>query len=264
MAVQARGEPRTGGDTHVGDVDLAAVGALLADAGRCKVLLALGDRRALPASRLAAEAGVTPATASSHLAKLVAGGLLLVERHGRHRFYRLSGPKVGRLIEVLAELAPAQPVRSLRQGSRAQALRDARTCYDHLAGRLGVAVMAGMLDRGYLCGGDGTFDPGRAFRDRLNALGSDVDYRLTGAGRGCMSDLGVRLGSAPPVIRYCIDWSEQHHHLSGMVGRQLLDRLVELDWVRRSDASRAVQVTGSGRGGLASTFGITWPPAADP
>ncbi len=245
-------------DAHSGDVDLAAIGALLADPGRCQVLLALGDGRALPASRLAAEAGVSPSTASSHLAKLTAGGLLSVERHGRHRFYRLSGASVGHLIESLAQLAPAQTVRSLRQGTRAQALRSARSCYDHLAGRLGVEIMASLLERGCLQGGDGTFDPARAAGDHLNAHGRDVDYRFTSAGLKLMSDIGVPR-SGRPAVRYCIDWSEQRHHLSGAVGRHLLARLVELDWVRRSPTSRAVSVTNRGRDSLASRFGVEWP-----
>src|SRR6201996_7375697 len=138
-----------------GDSDIAAVGALVADRGRCRILLALGDGRALPASRLADGAGVSPATASSHLRKLTEAGLLAVETHGRHRYYRLAGPDVGRLIEALQQLAPAAPVRSLRQDTRARAIREARTCYDPLAGRLGVTLMQTMIESGYLSGGDG-------------------------------------------------------------------------------------------------------------
>src|SRR5438270_3199435 len=105
-----------------GDADIAKVGALVADPARARILLALGDRRALPASVLAQEAGVAASTASAHLSKLVRGRLLAVERHGRHRYYRIAGPQVGELIEALGRLAPATPVRSLRQGTRAQAL----------------------------------------------------------------------------------------------------------------------------------------------
>jgi DNA-binding transcriptional ArsR family regulator len=130
-------EGRMGGDT-----DIAAVGALVADPGRSQILLALDDGRALPAGRLALEAGVSAVAASSHLAKLTDAGLLTVEPHGRFRYDRLAGPEVGALIEALQRVAPRQPIRSLRQGTRAKALRDARTCYDHLAGRLGVAVMS--------------------------------------------------------------------------------------------------------------------------
>jgi len=227
------------------------------------VLLALDDGRALPASLLAAEAGVTPATASSHLSKLVAAGLLTVERHGRNRYYRISGPKVGQLIEVLTQLAPAQPIRSLRQGTRANALREARTCYDHLAGRLGVALMRGLLDRGQLTGGDGTFNPDRAEHDKRTGYGHDVDYWLTADGHAFLTDFGIALPSRRPAVRYCIDWSEQRHHLAGALGRSLLSRFVELDWIRRASAHRAVHVTDTGRAGLSQVFGLQ-PDGANP
>jgi DNA-binding transcriptional ArsR family regulator len=239
-----------------GDTDIAAVGALVADPARCRMLLALDDGRALPASRLASEAGVSAPTASSHLRKLTEAGLLAVETHGRNRYYRLAGPAVGRLIEALQQLAPPAPIRSLRQSTRANALRTARTCYDHLAGRLGVELMASLIDAGYLAGGDGTFDPLAARQDRRTGYGRDVDYTLTDRGRQFITDFGVDLPARRPVIRYCVDWSEQRHHLAGGLGRGLLGRLIEQDWIRRSPESRAVQVTTAGHAGLADTFGI--------
>ncbi len=130
-----------------GDADIATVGALVSDRTRGRILLALGDGRALPASVLADEAGVATSTASAHLSKLLDGGLLAVEQHGRHRYFRIAGPDVGELLEALARVAPAAPVRSLRQGTRAQAVRFARTCYDHLAGVLGTRLMAALIER---------------------------------------------------------------------------------------------------------------------
>lgn len=239
-----------------GDADISVVGALLSDPGRCRVLWALGDGRALPAGRLADEAGVSAATGSAHLGKLLDAGLLAVEAHGRHRYYRLAGPTVGRLLETMAQLAPAAPVRSLRQHTRAHALREARTCYDHLAGRLGVAVMGAMLQRKLLRGGDGRFDPDRPGADRLSAYGRDVDYELTGEGTAFLAELGVVLPPRRPVVRYCIDWSEQAHHLAGGLGAGLLSRLVELEWVCRNPGSRAVDVTDQGRAGLAELLAI--------
>ncbi|HZE37533.1 MAG TPA: winged helix-turn-helix domain-containing protein [Stackebrandtia sp.] len=239
-----------------GDVDITPIAALLADASRAKVLNALGDGRALPASVLAGEAGVSASTVSAHLAKLVDGGLLRVERHGRHRYFRFASPKVATLLETMALLSPTAPVRSLREGNRAQALRSARTCYDHLAGRLGVRIMRSLLDRGAIAGGDGYFDVDDPGSDHLSGQGSEIDYELTEDGQSFLDKLGVHI---PPgrrrLVRYCVDWSEQQHHLAGRLGRAILDHTLREDWVRRSSA-RALRVTDSGRAALLEHFGI--------
>jgi DNA-binding transcriptional ArsR family regulator len=247
-----------------GDADIAAVAEVLADRSRSRMLMALDGGRALPASRLAAEAGVAPSTCSAHLSRLVRAGLLTVEPHGRHRYYRLAGPHVAELLEAIARMAPPLPVRSLREGTKAEAVRRARTCYDHLAGRLGVAIMSALLDRGALDGGDGAFDPGRAERDRLSAPGWDVAYVLTENGRAMLGDLGIDCSPAGkrPFVRYCVDWSEQRHHLAGALGARLLDRFAELRWIERRTATRAVTVTEAGTRGLADALGLDvapWP-----
>src|SRR3954452_12886260 len=243
-----------------GDVDLAAIGAVLAEPARARMLLALGDGRALPAGTLASEAGVAASTASEHLARLVDSGLVSVHPQGRHRYFRLAGPEVGELIEQLARLAPAGPVRSLREHTRAHAMRAARTCYDHLAGRLGVAVFGSLIDNGCVVGGDGTHDLEGDGQDRLSAVGRDHDYRLTHHGRSRLRSLGDALPRARPdgaiALGYCVDWTEQRHHLSGVVGRALLDRLLELRWVRRADRGRAVHVTDLGRERFAADLGV--------
>lgn len=248
-----------------GDADIATVGALFADPARARMLLALGDGRALAASVLADEARVARSTASAHLAKLVDGGLLAVERHGRHRYFRLAGPQVGELIETLAGMAPAAPVRSLRDGTRANAVRTARTCYDHLAGQLGTELMDALLERRLLAGGDGRFHPERARRDRLSAPGSDVDYRLTDRGHAELAAFGVDFDALArrrrPLIRYCMDWSEQRHHLAGALGAALATRMFELDWVSRARRGRAVHLTPEGAAGLRETFGLQVVPA---
>jgi DNA-binding transcriptional ArsR family regulator len=243
-----------------GDADIARIGALVADPARARMLMALGDGRALAASVLADEAGVAASTASAHLAKLVDGGLLTVQRHGRHRYFALAGPQVGALIETLAGLAPPAPVNSLRQGTRAHQVRTARTCYDHLAGRLGTGLMSALIERDLLAGGDGTFDPNAARRDRLSAPGSDHDYRLTDRGHDELSAFGVDFDQlaarSRPLIRYCVDWSEQRHHLAGSLGAALAARMLELGWVSRARQGRAVLVTPAGSRGLARTFGL--------
>jgi len=130
---------------------------------------ALGDGRALAASVLACEAGVSASTASAHLGRLLDGGLVTVECHGRHRYYRLAGADVAHMLEAMARVSPPAPVTSLREGTHAQALRLARTCYDHLAGRLGTALMATMISGNLISGGDGRFAPTSATRDRRSA-----------------------------------------------------------------------------------------------
>jgi DNA-binding transcriptional ArsR family regulator len=243
-----------------GDVELAAVGGLLADRARCRILLALDDGRALPASVLADEAGVSRPTASSHLGKLAEAGLVRVDQHGRHRYYRLAGPLVGDLLEAMMRLGPTRPVRSLREGNRAAQLRTARTCYDHLAGRLGVAVMSSMLDRGHLVGGDGAHDPDRAVEDTPTGYGRDVDYEVTEPGWDFLGGLGVDLRPGRRrLVRYCVDWSEQRHHLGGRLGRSLLETFLERGWVRRREATRSVAVTDEGAAAFAHHFGIAVP-----
>jgi DNA-binding transcriptional ArsR family regulator len=243
-----------------GDADFAAVGALIGDPGRARVLQALADGRELAASVLADEAGVAGSTASVHLRKLVDGGLVVAERRGRHRYFRLAGPDVARALEALARIAPPAPVRSLREGTKASAVRAARTCYDHLAGRLGVALMSGLIAEGVLTGGDGRHDRRRARRDRPSAAGRDLDYRLTDGGAHRLRDLGVDVDGAlagpRAPIRYCVDWSEQEHHLAGALGAAFAARAFELGWIERLPRTRAVLVTDEGRRGFAERVGV--------
>jgi hypothetical protein len=163
------------------------------------------------------------------------------------------------LLEALARVSPPAPVRSLQQGTRAQAVRFARTCYDHLAGVLGTELMAAMLERELLTGGDGTFDPEAASDDRLAAPGFDFDDRLTPRGVEHLTTFGIDFDALPrrrPLIRYCVDWSQQRHHLAGSLGAALSDRMFELGWLRRARRSRAVQITDDGTDGLQRSFGV--------
>jgi DNA-binding transcriptional ArsR family regulator len=251
-----------GGRPQVGDADLSVIGTALADKGRCKILLALADGRALPASVLAGEAGVSAATASTHLRKLCDVGLLHVVRKGRWRYFRLAGDEVGKLIETLARLSPTQPIRSLREGTRAHAIRLARCCYNHIAGRLGVAITGALIDHGYLTGHDGSIDLDRLRGDRLaGGLLDQVTYQLTEPGRGALRQLDV----TPPdddTVRCCVDWTEQRHHVAGSLGRALLDGLTATGWIRPAPRSRALLITDEGKRGLRDHLGLTWPPPA--
>lgn len=249
---------RNGSPAVAGHVDISAPARLFADPARSRLLMALADGRALPAGRLASEAGVAASTASGHLALLLEAGALRVERQGRHRYYRIADPRIVRLIEDLAGLAPTVPVRSLREGTRENALRRARLCYDHVAGRLGVEMMTGLIAAGAISGGDGAHHPESAPTDRLSAPGHDVDYRLTDRGEDVMAELGVdvpalRCGRRP-LIRYCIDWTEQRHHLAGALGAAVTAGMLERGWLRRTPVPRAVRLTDRGERGLAAVL----------
>ncbi|MER5890237.1 winged helix-turn-helix domain-containing protein [Streptomyces sp. NPDC001941] len=239
--------------------DIARAAALIADPSRAKMLKGLADGRALPAGVLADEAGVSAATASVHLAKLVEAGFVTVVAQGRRRYYRLSGPDVCTAMEALALIAPPLPVTSLKQSNRTAALHRARTCYDHLAGQLGVDLMGALLGLGVLTGYDGVHRPEEAVRDRPASYGGDIRYELTDAGRERLRELGVdadRLPPRRPAVLYCVDWSEQRHHLAGGLGAALAARLFELDWVRWGASPRVVQVTDEGAAGLERRLGM--------
>jgi DNA-binding transcriptional ArsR family regulator len=253
MDVSSRDMVRRGGD-----VDLAGPAELIGHPARAAMLLALLDGRALPMSTLADEAGVAPSTASAHLSRLVAGDLLSVRQEGRHRYYQLANEDVAQSLEALARLARPRPIRSLRADTRAHALRTARTCYDHIAGHLGVAIMGSLVRRKALVGGDGRHHADSA--DRLAAPGRAHDYRLTDRGRELFEELGVVVKPGRRrLVGYCVDWTEQRHHLAGAAGAALLDRVEELGWVRRGP-KRALKITDAGREGFNRHFGLSATP----
>ncbi|WAL63651.1 metalloregulator ArsR/SmtB family transcription factor [Amycolatopsis cynarae] len=245
-----------------GDADIAATAALFADPARVRVLAALADGRSLAASVLAGEAGLSAQGTSAHLAKLREAGLVTVERSGRHRFYRLAGPEVAEVMETLARFAPPQPVRSLRAGTRAQALRFARTCYDHLAGRLGVAVTSALLEAGALAATDGVRSTRRREGDRLSAPLAAHPYTLGPEAQPVFRSLGVDVDAVRrrkrPLLRFCLDWSEQRHHLAGGLGAELAVAMERLGWIeRRAPGHRAVRLTDRGALELDARFGVT-------
>jgi DNA-binding transcriptional ArsR family regulator len=223
------------------DAAISPVASLLADPARVAILLALSDGREVAAGELALVAGVTAATASVHLAKLRVAGLVGMRRQGRHHFYRLARPELVPAMEALAVLAPESAPRTHRQARIGRAVRAGRTCYDHLAGRLGVGLARALLDRGAvrLAGGE---------------------FEVTPAGVRLLGELGVDLAAARARRRAfapaCLDWSEQVPHIAGALGAALLTRLFDCGWIERTAASRAVEVTLAGRRGLYRTLGI--------
>ena len=203
----------------------ARIAALAGDPARAGMLHALMDGRALTASELAGVAGITAQTASSHLARMTEAGLLTVEKQGRHRYHRLASPDVAHMMETIMQVAstlePSQ--RRLTVGPRDAALRAARTCYDHLAGRLGVALADAMVAAGYAeLGSDGGIvtDAGIGF---LGRIGIDVEALLAGRGKR----------STRVLCRPCLDWSERRPHLAGAVGAALCTHSLDKKWVRR-------------------------------
>jgi DNA-binding transcriptional ArsR family regulator len=231
-----------------GDRDLASVGALVADRAKCQILVALAaDGGALPAGRLAAVAEVSASTASGHLHKLVAGGLLVVENAGRLRNYRLADPEiVADLIETLERLAPTLPVQSLGQSQQARAWRQARVCYDHIGGALGVELMHSFVERGHV---------GPAHE----ATGGDPDqvrYLITTGGWAFLETFGVVVPPSRQPVRHHMDSTEDGSHLSGALGRALLTRFVSLGWLQRHK-NRRVHITPEGWTGLNEQFGIS-------
>jgi DNA-binding transcriptional ArsR family regulator len=240
-----------------GDVDIAAVATLFADRTRASILSALADGRALAASVLADEAGVSAPAASAQLGKLTRAGLIEVEVSGRHRYYSLASDHVATVIEAMSALAPPRPVRSLREGTRAAALRRARTCYDHLAGRYGCAVTQALVDRGVLVTGDGIDDTRRRAADPLSSQLHEHPYELGPSAEPVLEELGVDLAAVRrgegrrPLLRFCLDWSEQRHHLAGRLGAVVLDAFLEQEWVVRRTGQRAVTVTDAGEAALA-------------
>jgi DNA-binding transcriptional ArsR family regulator len=227
--------------TMIADAAVAPVAALVADRTRAAMLQALGDGRALPACDLALQGGVKAPTASAHLAKLVEGGLLRVERQGRHAVYRLASPQVARLLEALATLARPVPPGTFREARHGRDLRLARSCYDHLAGRLGVAVTEALVRAGGLRARGNTFVLGARGARALARLGVDVDAARAG-----------RRAFARP----CLDWSERRHHLAGALGAALLDRLLDSGWLERRPSGRALVVTERGWRGLQAALAV--------
>jgi DNA-binding transcriptional ArsR family regulator len=223
--------------------DIAMVASLVGDPARANMLTALLSGRALTASELAQEAGITPQTASSHLAKLEAGGLIEPEKQGRHRYYRLTDPDVAGVLEGLAGLAARAGHMRVRTGPKDPALRRARICYDHLAGDLGVQMLDSMKAQ-------------KLVRQKKQ----DMELTVEGARfleRNLQISEEMLAHPRRPVCKACLDWSERRHHLAGTLGAALMIRFAELKWAARdaTPGSRVVNFSRVGEKRFAALFG---------
>jgi DNA-binding transcriptional ArsR family regulator len=221
---------------------IAPVAALAGDPARANMLAALAGGKALTASELAGEAGVTAQTASSHLAKLEAGGLISQVKQGRHRYFRLSGTDVADMLEAIMGVAARAGHLRTRPGPSDPAMRKARVCYDHLAGEMGVRLFDGLVGAGHIVGRTG-------------------ELRLTRAGGHFMAEFGIDLESASggrrPLCRGCLDWSMRREHLGGALGAALLERIYALKWAARARNGRTVIFSPGGERGFTKVFGIS-------
>jgi DNA-binding transcriptional ArsR family regulator len=223
------------------EADIAAAAALIANPARASMLDSLFDGEAHSAGSLAAHGGISPSTASAHIDALVAGGLVVEERRGRQRLLRLAGPDVAQALEALSLVAPTTKPRPLRGPDRIANLRAGRTCYDHLAGALGVELTEALVARG-----------------GLELVGPD--FALTATGEQQLRTLGVDVdgarGARRAFARACLDWSERRPHLAGRLGAAICAHGFAAGWLRRSEGTRAVSITPKGQAAIARLFGI--------
>jgi DNA-binding transcriptional ArsR family regulator len=225
------------------DPVISAIARLIGDPSRAAILMALSEGQARPAGELARDARISPQTASAHLDKLFRAKLLTVEIQGRHQYYRLTNREVARALESLAVLAPPAPHFTTSHSVAASALRFARLCYDHLAGRLGVDVTRALCEHGHLRDGD-------------------AGYAVTAAGWAWLSSLGIAAATLRadrrPLTRQCLDWSERRHHLAGGLGAALATYMLDRGWLSRVRGSRAVRLTDRGCAALRGELGLRY------
>jgi len=217
--------------------DIARIASLVGDPARANMLNALMGGTALTASELAMEAGVSLPTASSHLGKLLEGGLLTVASQGRHRYYGLAGPQVAGMIEAITGVAASVGPQRVRPGPRDAAMRVARVCYDHLAGEQAVAMLDRLVDKHIL-------------------LREDKEIRLGPAAASHFAAIGIDVYTKPrrPVFRACLDWSVRRSHLAGTLGAAILDKIISEKWARREKDSRAVVFSPVGKQAFEKVF----------
>lgn len=221
--------------------NISALTALLTEKSRAAILAALMDGKFHTASELAFMASIKPQTASFHLAKLEENNLVICEKHGRFRYFRLANEEIANTLEILMSISPPPEVRSLTQSSQLKRLKNARTCYDHLAGGVSVNLTNIMQEAGYI---------------EIN----NKTFIVTAKGELFFKDLGVDLVGLSKKRRSfshaCLDWSERTHHLGGALGNGLFERYIELGWIKTKDNSREIIITTLGKSGFKDFFGL--------
>ena len=221
--------------------DIAHIAALIGDPARANMLSVLMDGHALTASELAAEAGIGLPTASVHLGKLADGGLLEQRKQGRHKYFTLADADVAGLIEALMGVSASRGFNRIKPGPKDTAMREARVCYNHLAGRYGVEMFQSLLSRDFIKEEDG-------------------DVILTAEGSDFASKFGVEVATLQKaravLCRSCLDWSERRSHLAGSLGRAFLSEMENKGWMKRDLNSRALTITSSGKAGFAQAFPV--------
>ncbi|MEH7334318.1 winged helix-turn-helix domain-containing protein [Neobacillus drentensis] len=221
--------------------DISKIASLLSDPTRSLILISLMDGTVHPSSELANIAKVTPQTASFHLLKMLDANLVSVEKHGRHRYYKLKNSEVAKVIEQLLNISPSASVNSFKEAREKSAIHFARTCYDHLAGYVGVQITNSFVQQGIL-------------------LKKEMNFEVTTKGACFLKEFGINeeelTNKRRTFARCCLDWTERQHHIAGALGNALLEKMLELEWFSRMPQTRAVKVTPKGRMELAKRLSI--------
>lgn len=224
--------------------NIVSIAALVGDQARCAMLTALMSGEALTATELSTEANVTRQTASSHLGKLAEAGLIVAEKQGRHRYFRLAAPDVASLLENLMGIAERTGATRVRPGPRDPALRKARVCYDHLAGDLGVAMFDSLVKHKLI-----SVESDKLQQSKLKITEEGISFFQQRE-----FEVATSVKSRRPVCRACLDWSVRRHHLAGGLGAQILDHVLQRKWAKRIEGTRVIQFTRRGEAALRQEF----------
>ncbi|KEK22435.1 ArsR/SmtB family transcription factor [Bacillus gaemokensis] len=221
------------------NVNVAHIASLISDTSRATILVQLLDGRPYPATELAHVAKIKPQTASFHLNKLYEAQIVEVEKHGRHRYYKIANHEIAESLEKILYLAPPEPIQSFKQSKESKEIQYARTCYDHLAGKLGVEITNSLLHNEIL-------------------IKDDLQFKVTKKGLKFFENFGINLDSLHNKRRFfskcCLDWSERQHHIAGSLGNAILERMLELKWITKASQTRAVYITPLGKQQIFNTF----------